>query len=306
MFVLAPLLLFAGACAGTARPTLAPEVMSQFWEEPVELARRDLFNGPGGAQRAPDPREKFQFVELKATGFNPGYDVKDSRGREWSVKLGVESRIEVTVSRLMSALGYHQPYIYYLRRWTLTRDGRDTVIEGEGARFRLDLPNERKEGEWSWRKNPFLDTQPFAGLAVLMVMVNNWDIKTAQNALYVVAQDGVEMGHHYVVRDVGAAFGRTAWASMGTKDDPEEFEKETFIDRVEGNRVLFHYKGAIMEPHLLDGITPADVRWICGLMARLTDQQLSDAFRAGGFSDAEASRHIKRLKEKIQEGLRVH
>jgi hypothetical protein len=47
------------------------------------------------------------------------------------------------------------------------------------------------------------------------------------------------------------------------------------------------------------------VKWICGLLARLTDQQWKDAFRAGGFTDAESARYITRLKQKIDEGLKL-
>ncbi len=295
--------VFAGACALSARPNLSPEKMSEFWEEPVDLEKRDLFYGPGGPVNAPDPDDKYKFKELKSVGYNPGYDVEDQRDRDWSVKLGVESRVEVTMSRLLWAVGYHQPHNYYLPRWTMTRDGRDTVLAGVGSRFRLELKTEKKEGEWAWRKNAFLETRPFAGLTVLMVMINNWDIKTAQNAVYEIAQDGGDPATHYMVRDLGAALGKTGWLTFGTKDDLDDFEKEPFIDRVEGNRVYFHYQGATMEPHLLNGITPRDVRWICGLMSRLSDKQWSDAFRAGGYTEAEAARLIKRLKEKVDEGL---
>ena len=48
---------------------------------------------------------------------------------------------------------------------------------------------------------------------------------------------------------------------------------------------------------------PSDVRWICGQLAALTDQQWHDAFRAGGFDDEVANRFIRRLKQKIAEGL---
>jgi hypothetical protein len=40
-------------------------------------------------------------------------------------------------------------------------------------------------------------------------------------------------------------------------------------------------------------------------LARLTSEQWMDAFRAGGYTDTEASRFIRRLREKIEEGLRL-
>jgi proline dehydrogenase len=38
-------------------------------------------------------------------------------------------------------------------------------------------------------------------------------------------------------------------------------------------------------------------------MARLTDQQWHDAFRAANYSDADAQRFIARLKEKIDDAF---
>jgi hypothetical protein len=137
-----------------------------------------------------------------------------------------------------------------------------------------------------------------------MVLVNNWDIKAAQNAVYRV--DGERRPHiWYLVRDLGASLGRTAWIHQATKADTAGFAAEGFIDRVEANRVHFRYNGAWLEPRVHTMVTPADVRWVCGLLARLSDRQWRDAFRAGGFSDAEADVYIGKLREKVAEGQRI-
>lgn len=297
-----PLSLFAISCSINERPTVEPVRMAQLWESPTDLEQRDLFRGVGGSKNAPDPNELYEFKEAKGVGTQPGYDVKDSKGREWSVKLGEEARPEVAVSRLLWAIGYHQPSVYYLPRWTLVRDGKR--IPQTGARFRLD--NTKNLGEWSWRKNPFLHTRPIAGLFVYQVMVNNWDVKSQQNALYEMKdKDAPGPREQYMVKDLGASLGRTAWPVGGTKADPDGFDYEPFIERVEGNRVRFAYQGAWLEPQLLRSVTPADVRWTSQLLSRLTPKQWSDAFRAAGFGDAEASPYIRRLQQKIAEGLRL-
>ena len=297
-----PLALLAIACSLNERPTVDPSRMAQLWEPPTDLEQRDLLRGTGGSKNAPDPNELYEFKEEKAVGTQPGYDVKDSKGREWSVKFGSEARPEVAVSRLVWALGYHQPSVYYLPRWTLVRDGKR--ITQTGGRFRLD--DTKKLEEWSWRKSPFLHTRPLAGLFVFMVMVNNWDIKTQQNALYRMKDDdGPGPREQYMVKDLGASLGRTAWPVGGSKADPAGFEEEPFIESVEGNRVRFAFQGAWLEPQLLRSISPADVRWIAELLSRLTPKQWSDAFRAAGFSEAEGNRYITRLKQKIVEGRNV-
>ena len=277
--------------------------MAELWEPPADLERRDLLFGSGGREHAPESRGVYTLRSVKATGMSPGYDVTDERGQEWSVKLGVEARTEVVVSRLVWAIGYRQPPVYYVPAWTLSEDGRQTAQPG--ARFRSELPWQKKRGEWSWRDNPFRDTRPMAGLFVLMAMVNNWDLKTEQNVVYDIEQRGRGPRRWYTVRDLGASFGRTAWLFAGTKDDPAGFENERFIDSIEANRVHLHFQGAWREPHLLESVTPADVRWTCELLARLSDRQWRDAFRTGGFSDAESSRYIRRLREKITEGIAV-
>lgn len=297
-----PLSILAISCSLNERPTVDPSRMAQLWEPPTDLEQRDLLRGVGGSKNAPDPNELYEFKEEKAVGTQPGYDVKDSKGREWSVKLGLEARPEVAVSRLVWAIGYRQPSVYYLPRWTLVRDGKR--IPQTGARFRLD--DTKNLGEWSWRKGPFLHTRQLAGLFVLMVMVNNWDIKSQQNALYRMKDDdGPGPREQYMVKDLGASLGRTAWPVGGSKADPAGFEEEPFIESVEGNRVRFAFQGAWLEPQLLRSITPADVRWTSQLLSRLTPKQWSDAFRAAGFSEAEGNRYITRLQQKIAEGLKL-
>jgi hypothetical protein len=279
-----------------------PAKMSELWEDPKDLEQRDLFYGPGGRENYPDTTARFKVKKVKQTGTQPGYDVIDSKGQEWSVKLSTEARVEVTLSRIVWALGYHQPTMYYVPRWIRTQGGADTV-EYPG-RFRLEDEKKDEESDWAFHDNPFLGTRPLGGLWVLMVMFNNWDIKPAQNSIYKVKDDN---GYHYeyVARDLGASLGKTAWIRMATKDDPDGFENEPFIDGVENNRVKFHYKGSWLEPQVHSIATPGDVKWVCHLLSRLTDKQWKEAFRAGGFTEEESARYIARMKEKIDEGLNL-
>jgi hypothetical protein len=69
--------------------------------------------------------------------------------------------------------------------------------------------------------------------------------------------------------------------------------------------VYFAFEGGWLEPQLQTSVTPGDVRWVCELLARITEQQWNDAFRAGGYSAAEAQPFIQRLRDKIAEGLRA-
>lgn len=279
-----------------------PAKLSELWEDPKDLEQRDLFYGPGGKENYPDTSNKFTVKQVKQTGTQPGYDVIDSKGQEWSVKLSTEARVEVALARIVWAIGFHQPTTYYVPRWIRSKDGADT-IEHPG-RFRLEDEKRKEEAEWAWHDNPFVGTRPLGGLWVLMVMFNNWDIKPAQNSVYRI-EDGNGGHYEYVARDLGASLGKTRWISMGTKDDPDGFESEPFIERVVNNRVQFHYNGSWLEPQTHNIATPGDVKWVSGLLSRLSDQQWKDAFRAGGFTEAESARYIAKMKQKIDEGLKL-
>ncbi|HVH26494.1 MAG TPA: hypothetical protein VM818_07040 [Vicinamibacterales bacterium] len=281
------------------RTIAADDQMAALWQDPVDLERRDLLYGPGGRGLVPLETASYELIDVDTKGFSSGYDVRDAQGRKWSVKLGPEAQPEVVVSRLLWAVGYHQPATYYLPRWTLSANGKRTTQPP--ARFRLEAANRKNVGEWSWRDNPFVGSRPFQGLVVMMVMVNNWDLKTSQNVIYRVDHD--RKPHDvYVVKDLGASLGKTGWLLPGTRDDLQGFEEEGFVSGVEGNRVKFDYKGGWREPQVIASVAPADVRWICALLARLSPQQWGDAFRAGGYSASEADRYIKRLRQKVAEG----
>jgi hypothetical protein len=119
-----------------AQQPTTPGTIAELWQEPTDLEVRDLFHGPGGAHLTPQP-VTYSFVARKTSGKNPGYDVRDPHGRLWSVKLGEESQSEVTSSRVLWAVGFHQPPTYYVERWSLS--GADAPEQPAG-RFRTDLP----------------------------------------------------------------------------------------------------------------------------------------------------------------------
>jgi hypothetical protein len=306
--VLVVVLAIAAACGGhrKARPATTSAAtarsaanIAELWIDPGDGAARDTFAGPGGAELAPDPAATYAFAKKKTHGTSPGYHLRDPSGREWSVKLGAEAQPEVVVSRLLWAAGYHQPPTYYVAHFQIEKDG--TRIEQHGARFRPELREMRKRGDWAWEDNPFIGTRPYRGLLVLNMIVNNWDLKTEQNPI--LDLDGEREGARrwYVVRDVGASLGRTPGRILdGTPNDLRGFEQQGFITGVEGGHVRFDYIRPRTE--LFADITPDEVRWACALLARLSERQWNDAFRAGGYGPDQSARYIRKLREKIAAG----
>jgi hypothetical protein len=286
-------------------PTTPPDRvrMSELWTAPDVNEERDLFSGPWGPEYAPDPDAIYTFVAPKQGGVNPGMTVRDPLGRKWRVKQpptdgrGAEGPVEVVLSRVLSASGYHQPPVYYLPSFALERGGR--VQRVPGGRFRLDVRRLRDTGEWSWHQNPFVGTRPYQGLLVILLMFNSSDLKNSNNTLYEAAgPDGVE--RWYVVRDLGTALGSTGRITP-VRNDPAVFERLAFIKGVRRGFVEFNYHGWHQE--LVNGrITPADVRWASQLLGRLTDRAWDDIFRAGGYEPAVRQRFIRRLVARIEEG----
>ena len=273
--------------------------LEQLWVEPE--AGRDLFYGVGGRQLAPDPLVTYQVIGVKKRGFSPGYTVRDPQGRQWSAKLYPEARTEVVASRIFWAVGYHQPPLYSLERWSAA--GAKGPNPQGVARFRERKPDFhglKEAGPWSYSNNPFVGTRPMGGLLVLNVMLGNGDLKAENNRVYTLdrAVEGAE--RWYVARDLGSTFGRTGGVDP-PRDDLEAFESTPFIKGVKNGTVQLEVGG--MFTSLFMHVTVADVRWICELLSRLTDQQWADAFRAGGYAEPTAQRYIRRLRLRIAEGL---
>jgi hypothetical protein len=301
--------LYYPGCTPKVQPTMPPRdaPQAEFWQQPTDLSGRDLFHGPWGRERAPDPDATYAFVARKQHGTNPGVTVLDAAGREWHVKQpphndqGAEGPIEVTLSRVLSAVGYHQPPIYFVPSLSIADAKGRTHVE-PGGRFRLTEKSIKNTGEWSWHENPFVGTRPYQGLLVILMMFGSSDLKNENNALYEVQNHNEDVARWYVVRDLGTALGETGRLAP-KRGDPDIFEREPFITGVKDGFVQFNYHGWHQE--LFKRISPADVAWASAWLGQLSDQQWRDAFRAGGYEPAVAERFIGRLRQKIADGRRL-
>ena len=295
--------LGAAACGGAIaikppeRPPSADEI-KQLWIDPGKEPR-DLFWGIGGKKYAPKPDAPYKFKERDNTGFSTKYEVKDADDVEWSAKIGPEAQTEVLLSRILWGLGYHQQPIYYLPSWTLEHDGVKST-ESE-ARFRPKLKEfERLDEYWWWQQNPFVGTRESNGLLVVLLMFNSTDLKNDNNSIYKFKEPVEGADRWFVVRDLGAALGETG-KMYPRRNCLECFEQHGFITAIDGDHVQFDYVGRHQE--LMSMIRPADVRWAAERLQKLTDQQWHDAFRAANYAESDANRYIRKLKEKIDDGL---
>jgi hypothetical protein len=309
-------LAIAGACAPRVRVSNvappSPDKFAELWQAPQDLASRDLFHGPGGADAKPAADAPFTWISTDATGYSPGYDVRGADGRSWSVKLGSEAQSEIVASRILWAIGYHQPATYYVSNWQLAGGPGGQQQPG---RFRLESEEAEVIGDWSWAENEFLGTQQYQGLIVANILLSNWDWKTSNNKIYR-HKSNTSPPQRYVVRDLGASLGKTTpsrlfWIlpiqvrgfGQGSRNNIDDFESQGFIERVDENQVEFDFDS--IYGSVVDLVHPSSVRWVSEWLNRVSDAQWDDAFRAAEYSPELRARFIRKIKSKIAEGLAV-
>jgi hypothetical protein len=276
-----------------ANPKSRRATIDELWKDPGNIAARDLRWGRGGKALAPAPNGEFEFKGTDTTGYSSGYDVVDAAGRKWDVKIGDEGQTEVMASRLLWAIGFHQPVVYFVPEWTM-KGG--PVSRPNGGRFRLGSDHDN-DGDWSWTDNPFRGTRQLKGLIVANLIINNWDLKPSQNRIFTEVRNP---SRWFVVQDLGASFGKTGWP-VGNRNNIDDFESQKLVLGVDNGRVQFDYHARHRE--LLEDITPADVVWVCRLLSRVTDKQWADLFAGAAIAPEVGLRYTRKIKSKVQEGL---
>lgn len=278
-----------------------PQGTPVLWREPADIGNRDLLLGPGGERMKPD-LSRITFVKEEKGGYSKKYRVKDGQGRTWVAKLGKEAQSETTAVRLVWAVGYVTEINYLVPR--LTIDGKGTF---ENVRLEARPENIDRFDEWIWTENPFAGKRELQGLKVLMALMENWDLKDENNRILVV-QNGNRNELHYIVSDLGTTFGKTGGQKSpmafirsikGSRNEPEDYVKDEFIDEVQGDTVRLDYSGKNAD--LMRNISIADARWIGGLLARLSDGQIQDAFRAANYTPEEVRMLSGAVRKRINQ-----
>lgn len=259
------------------------------WES-VNISERDLFWGPGGKEMQP-VMAKLTYLERQTGGNNQKHRVKDGAGREWVVKIADESQPETAAVRLLWGIGYKTEIDYLVPRLEIEKMG-----FFKNARFEARPENIKRLDRWSWTDNPFLGTDEFEGLKIMMAMLNNWDIKDENT---VILQNGNEL--YYAVSDLGSSFGRLAKESGGragrSVNKPEHYVQSSFIKGVSNGMIEFDYRG--VHDHLMKGIKIEHGRWLADLLLQLSDKQIEDAFRAANYKEKEIKMLAQGFKSRI-------
>jgi len=285
ILILLPLLLsLATIDTGAAKSKKKKEVPKGtpvLWQRPTNISSRDLFLGPGGTAMRPDLR-RITLIKEEKGGYSKKYRVRDGSGREWVAKIGKEAQSETSAVRLLWGLGYVTEVNYLVPRITIPGKGTFTNVRLEAR------PEEwKRAGEWQWKSNPFVGTTEFQGLKIMMALLNNWDLKDSNNViLQLRRKHGNEL--YYAISDLGATFGHASttpilWRITRSRNDPNNYAKSDFFEKVKGDRVVLHFGGK--NRGLLNDIDVEDAQWLGNLLAQLSDNQLRDAFRAANYRD---------------------
>lgn len=312
-----PLMPLAVACVFTltaAKPIAVGP--ASLWRDPADIESRNLFYGPGGIDHV--PHGTFVFVKEDLDGTNPKFVVRDQDGQKWKVKLGIEAAPETAASRIVWAAGYYAHEDYFVsvlhvqgmparlhRGWKLVEP------DGTVHNVRLKREDEKKLGNWEWRQNPFLGTREWNGLRTLMALINNWDLKDENNAIY---QQGDR--RIYMVSDLGASFGSSGrnWPPERSKGNLDYYQHSKLLRGITASMVSFRVparpryvywlnpKECFRRIHLEwigKNIPKDDARWMGRILARLSDRQIRDAFLSAGYSPQEAKEFAQVLEGRI-------
>ena len=308
-----------------AQPHRPSADIAAIWTDPGNIAAKDLLYGSGGEKGGPNPPVIFEKEDTKGT--NPKFDVRDQDGTKWKVKLGVEARPETAATRLLWAVGYFTEEDYLVPE--LKVNGLPKQLErGQGfikaggvvhdARLKRHPKHAEKADEWHWRKNPFNGQREFNGLRVMMSLINNWDVKDENNAIFEDKDSGKKL---YVVTDVGASFGSIGYR-LGPgrgKGNIDSYKNSKFITHVHSDYVDFSSPahstvlgilGIFSIPDFVARmrlrwigrhIPREDAKWIGGLLAQLNPSQIEDAFRSAGYSQQDVQTYAAVVEKRIAE-----
>ena len=277
------------------------------WESRGDISRLNLLYGIGSVEGM--PKAPFQFDKEDITGTNPKIKVTDANGIKWNIKFDEEVHAEVASSRLVWASGYMVEESYFIPAGKVegvTGLGRAKKFVSSDGSFRNGMFEKRPDSiarrkiNWTWESNPFAGSKELSGLAILNCLLSNWDAKsTNNNVLGMFDDDGTSVKDWYLVADWGGTFGKAGGFMSHSKWDLADYSKQAFLDGISGNTVKFHYSGKMGGS--LRAIPKEHVQWFAGIIGGISDNQIRDAFKAAGATQAEIDGFAAQIRKRINE-----
>jgi len=261
------------------------------WTDPTDISSRNLLLGAGGEEMKPDLTQ-VTFIEQKKGGYSTKYRVRDAAGNEWIAKLGKEAQSDTAANRLLWALGYETEIAYLIPHLKIEGKG-----EYDNVRLEARPKDVKRTGNWQWDNNPFKGTREFNGLKIMMVMINNWDMKDENNEILATKGEHEGGNLRYIISDLGGSFGKTGGVISRSRNKQSDYVKAQFIENVKGETINFKYGGK--NKKLFENLTVADAGWLSERLAKLTDEQVKDAFRAANYTPEQVDEFSTAFRERV-------
>jgi hypothetical protein len=148
-----------------------------------------------------------------------------------------------------------------------------------------------------------------------MALMNSWDLKDENNAVYEDSAAG-NPRRIYVVSDLGASFGTTgySWTQAMAKGNLNSYSHSKFISKVQPEFVdfnsptrpaliyFFHLPGLIHRMRMRwigKHIPREDAKWMGSVLAHLSPEQIQEAFRSAGYSPEEVEGFSRVVEQRI-------
>jgi hypothetical protein len=287
----------------SAAPTQAG--VPAMWEDRGDVSRLNLVLGIGSEVGKPKP--PFQFDKEDTTGTNPKIKIIDANGVKWNLKFDEEVHAEIAASRLAWACGYMVEESYFVPSGKVngvTGLSRARKFVGSDGSFTNAMAEKRPDNiarrrvNWDWGSNPFVGSKELSGLAILNCLLSNWDAKTTNNNVLGMHDGNGGVKDWYLVADWGGTFGKTGGFLSHSKWDLADYSKQRFIEGGRGGAIDFHYSGKMSA---LRSVPRDHARWFVGVIGKLSDNQLRDAFRAAGATQAETEGFSAQIRKRINE-----
>jgi hypothetical protein len=289
IWLLLLLITFVSVSIGVGKKTKTkkgkdiPAGRAVLWRDPADIHRRNLLLGPGGEAMKPDLRQVTLIEKEKGGGYSTKYRVRDAAGNEWVAKVGKEAQSETAASRLMWGVGYYTDTNYLVPEVTV--NGIKKPLRN--VRFSARPKGVKRVDGFEWKDNPFVGSREFQGLKVMMALMNNWDIKDSNNKILVVPDKHGQNELQYEVHDLGGSFGKVSHVPRflqfkPDRNNPKAYASTHLVDKVKDGRVSLHYSPK--QKGMFKDISVEDARWVAGLVSRLSDRQIEDAFRSANYT----------------------
>jgi hypothetical protein len=318
---------------------LAAMRLAQVWM-PGDVASRNLRLGPqevNGFQ--PEAVVKCDYVEEKHTG-TPKFDCAISPDDKIRVKYGEangEIYSEVASSRLLWALGFGADRVYPVKIVCngCPADPMKTPKKADGTRefgaavVERRLPGDEielhKDSGWAWVELSFVDQTtggaPLAqrdALKLLAAMIQHTDSKAQQQRLVCLdrshgmqpQKDGSCTHTLMMINDLGKTFGTTSMFNVDKKSavNFDEWSKTPIWKDKDAcvAQLSKSFTGSLEHPK----ISEDGRKFLSGLLAQLSDQQLHDLFEVARFTkrdpNASIDDWIRAFKQKRDEIASAH